>query len=450
MSPSTTSLQHESTSIPQIGQSPKGGKTFRIRGVPLSWDEDQLQAHLEHQEPDFRPLVKSLANEVDGYFKTATINFQNPLPSERIENPWNIPLPEPDDDDDDFSVSVLPLRVDSAFLGITTLFAPPVEDHEVDIVAVSGLGGHAYGSFKDKNGNYMWLQDALAFDLTNGDTRRPMARIMIHGHNSTVSESNSVQDIRDLSSALHSSLLALTQTPRLKPIILIGHSLGGLIIKKTLITLSKCPNQEDQTLFQAIYGIVFFGVPHGGMHIESLMPMVDDGPNHPLIESIGASSSVLDRLKQDFHLALGSRGEREVLCFYETEQSPTPQLDADGKWKMIGPPTMFVTKSSAIHCRSWENDNIHICPIARSHSEIVKFGPGDSYYNDVLERLYGLVQRAARPATRQVAIRKNRSPKRNTHNQWSRTNSIESRDVTTFVWVPSGFVCRAFAQSRYF
>lgn len=134
MTPSTSSLQHESTSVSQVKRSPKGGSTFRIRGVPLSWDKEQLQAYLEHQEPDSQPLIKSLAYEVDGYFKTATINFQSPLPVEKTSKPWDIPLLELDNDNDDFSVSALPLRVDGAFLGITTLFAPPEEDHEVEYV----------------------------------------------------------------------------------------------------------------------------------------------------------------------------------------------------------------------------------------------------------------------------------------------------------------------------
>ncbi|KAK1252361.1 hypothetical protein MKX08_003548 [Trichoderma sp. CBMAI-0020] len=399
MAPSVSSLQHESTFAPQIRRSPKGGLTFRIRGVPLSWDKEQLQAYLEHQEPDSLPLVKSLASEVDGHSKTATVIFQSPLPADKTSKPWNISLPESDNEDDDLSVSALPLRVDGAFLGITTLFAPPVEDHGVDIVAVSGLGGHAYGSFKDKNGNYMWLQDALPFDITDDDNHHPTARIMIYGHNSAVPRSNSVQDINDLSSALHSSLLSLIQAPQPKPIILMGHSLGGLIIKKaSLFYLSS--SQDDQTLFRAIYGIVFFGVPHGGMDIASLIPMVGDGPNRPLVESIGASSSILDDLELNFHPSLGGQGEKEVTCFYETEQSPTARQDEKGRWSMSGPPTILVTESSAVHCRSWENDSIHIRPIARSHSDIVKFGPGDNYYNDVRDRLYGLVQRAMRREAR--------------------------------------------------
>ncbi|KAL6690734.1 hypothetical protein J3F84DRAFT_398202 [Trichoderma pleuroticola] len=405
---------HDNGSVPQSQSKriQKGGSTFRIRGVPLSWDMNQLQRHIELHEPASQPVVKSLATEIDGHFKTATVNFLNPPLTVQTTKPWYIPLPETGESE--LAVSNLPLRLDGDFLGITTLFSPPAEDHDVDVIAVSGLGGHAYGSFKDKNGNYMWLQDALPSDLINTHSNRPMARVMIYGHKSNVYKSRSVQDIDDLSTALHSNLLALIQAPKTRPIILMGHSLGGLIVKKTLITLSKSPSQEDQKLFRAIYGIVFFGVPHNGMDIESLIPMVDDGPNFPLVKSIGTTSPVLDQLQEEFHPALGRQGDREIVCFYETAESPTAQQvtvaysawfmyvgteyeqDQNGQWRMIGPPKVLVTKSSAVHCRSWESDDDHIWPIARSHSEMVKFGPTDSFYGGVRDRLHGLAQRTAK------------------------------------------------------
>lgn len=150
------------------------------------------------------------------------------------------------------------------------------------------------------------------------------------------------------------------------------------------------------------------------MDIASLIPMVGDGPNLPLIKSIGESSPALDLLQENFHPALGDQGQAEIICFYETAESPTAQQvlrtivlsnvawdvdsrfkqDKEGRWRMNGPPTVLVTKASAVHCRSWELDDIHVCPIARSHSEIVKFSPADSLYNDVQDRLLGLAQRA--------------------------------------------------------
>lgn len=80
-------------------------------------------------------------------------------------------------------------------------------------------------------------------------------------------------------------------------------------------------------LIRAIYGIVFFGVPHDGIDIRSLIPMVGDGPNRFLIESIGRiNSQILSIQQRDFHTALGEEGGSEVFCFYETLESPTAQV----------------------------------------------------------------------------------------------------------------------------
>ena len=74
-------------------------------------------------------------------------------------------------------------------------------------------------------------------------------------------------------------------------------------------------------------GVVFFGVPHGGMDISSLSPMSPGNqPNKSLIESIGSiNSPVLDAQRREFHKALVKKGDAEVFCFFETEQSPTAQ-----------------------------------------------------------------------------------------------------------------------------
>lgn len=95
---------------------------------------------------------------------------------------------------------------------------------------------------------------------------------------------------------------------------------------QTLISLSKSKNEEDQRLLQAVYGIVFFGVPHDGMDIMSLIPMVGDGPNRFLVESLSRiNSQILSIQQREFESALGGQGDSEVVCFYETEESPTAQ-----------------------------------------------------------------------------------------------------------------------------
>ncbi|PCD23156.1 hypothetical protein AU210_014679 [Fusarium oxysporum f. sp. radicis-cucumerinum] len=287
------------------------------------------------------------------------------------------------------------LVLDDAFLGITPLFDPQPEDHKVDIIAISGLGGHAFGSFKERDGDHMWLRDSLPYDLTREDTLNPMARVMVYGYESSVANSNSFQNLEDLATSFHHSLLALAHTPTTRPIIFIAHSLGGLIIKETLITLSKSKNEDDLKLAKAVYGIVFFGVPHDGMDISSLIPMVENGPNRFLVESIGRiNSQILNIQRREFHTALGGEGDSEIICFYETEESRTAQKDKHGNWTMQGPRACLVTKSSATRCRSWEDGPEHTCAIARTHSDMVKFSRQDHEYDKSRERLRGLARRA--------------------------------------------------------
>jgi len=60
------------------------------------------------------------------------------------------------------------------------------------------------------------------------------------------------------------------------------------------------------------------------MAIGSLIPMAGDGPNRSLLESIGDTSSpILSDQRRNFNEALGSKGESEIVCFYETLKSPT-------------------------------------------------------------------------------------------------------------------------------
>ena len=72
--------------------------------------------------------------------------------------------------------------------------------------------------------------------------------------------------------------------------------------------------------------MAFFGVPHHGMNITSLIPMAGDKPNRFLLESISnVNSQVLTTQHREFSKALGSEGRSEIVCFYETLLSPTAQ-----------------------------------------------------------------------------------------------------------------------------
>ncbi|RDA85187.1 hypothetical protein CP532_2388 [Ophiocordyceps camponoti-leonardi (nom. inval.)] len=347
--------------------------TCRIRGVPVDWDTTRLQSFLEEQVSVSSPVVKSLALEIDGRSRTATATCPGRYP-QRIRQA---------------KLSIY-LSLDQDFLGITTIYAPTPDDHQIDIIAVSGLGGHAFGSFKARNDDYMWLRDSLPGELINQDSELPMARIMVYGHESRLAKSISMQDLEDISVSFRESLLPLiTNTATARPIILMGHSLGGLIVKQALASITASASYER--LAQAIHGIVFFGVPHDGMDINGLRKMVGNQANRFLIESLSdKNSSVLTNLRRDFNKLLDTLPDVEIFSFFETEMSNTvkqklkSRQDESGKWTMDGDKVFLVNKTSAIHCRASEYDSLHICPINSSHSELVKFGRYDNEYSKSL------------------------------------------------------------------
>jgi hypothetical protein len=107
---------------------PKAGQTFRVRVVPLEWDGERLQSLLVEQDSNSGPNIRSLADEVDGRSRTATITFAI-IPHQLLpQTNWSIPLV--------MAAGQLnrpqTVTLDDSFLGITTLYAPPPQDHKVE------------------------------------------------------------------------------------------------------------------------------------------------------------------------------------------------------------------------------------------------------------------------------------------------------------------------------
>ncbi|PTB52198.1 hypothetical protein M431DRAFT_522241 [Trichoderma harzianum CBS 226.95] len=287
----------------------------------------------------------------------------------------------------------------------------------------------------------MWLRDALPRGITS-DSGERIARIMVYGYESSLPNSNNFQNLKDLGTALHSDLRALISYGSFKPIVFIAHSLGGLIVKQFLISLSKSIDDVDQRLRDAIYGIAFFGVPHDGMDIRSLIPMAGDGPNRFLLESIGfTNSQILSIHQREFSEALGVKGEFEIISFYETRLSPTALQDnKSGKWTMSGEPAVVVSKASATHCRPWEDRPEYICAINRTHSEMVKFSEEDFEYEKVLGRIKSLTQRAITTRRRQISPRLSPEEQKCLHSlafrqMQDRDNDIEHAVPGTCEWL---------------
>jgi hypothetical protein len=166
----------------------------------------------------------------------------------------------------------------------------------------------------------MWLRDSLPSDL-------PGARVMLYGYDTELHNSHTFQDLEALASTFRLDLQALTMRdfsnaePLTKPLVFVAHSLGGLVVKEAIIQMKR--DKNHQALLDSIYGALFFGVPNQGMEIASLVPMVKDQPNQALLHSLAKESQVLRNQCRDFPKAFDYQDSSEIVCFYETEMSPT-------------------------------------------------------------------------------------------------------------------------------
>ena len=114
---------------------------------------------------------------------------------------------------------ILPeLVIDTHFKGFTPLrSSQKAADHKVEYVtflqnrtmpdfpsciAISGLGGHAFGSFKERGGPHMWLRDSLPYDL-------PGAHILVYGYDSRLEGSQSFQNVRTLAGQFRNHIKAI-------------------------------------------------------------------------------------------------------------------------------------------------------------------------------------------------------------------------------------------------
>jgi hypothetical protein len=66
---------------------------------------------------------------------------------------------------------------------------------------VPGLGSHAIGAFKAKDGNNVWLRDFLPKDI-------PTARVLVYGYDTTITEGDVKYSITDLAMSFLDSVRA--------------------------------------------------------------------------------------------------------------------------------------------------------------------------------------------------------------------------------------------------
>ena len=132
----------------------------------------------------------------------------------------------------------------------------------VDVVAVHGLMGDPFETWKHENGK-MWLKDFLVEDM-------PSARIMTFGYDSAVALSKSVGKIEDNALSLLNQLGVERSPPNpafwnKRPIAFVCHSLGGIIVKKAMVLAHERSSEPAfKDILDNTKAMAFLSVPHRG------------------------------------------------------------------------------------------------------------------------------------------------------------------------------------------
>ncbi|KAF8536460.1 hypothetical protein BDD12DRAFT_982712 [Trichophaea hybrida] len=233
----------------------------------------------------------------------------------------------------------------SHFYGLTPLYTP--KDIAADVVAVTGLAGHAYGSWRNRQTHIMWLKDFLPNDIKN-------VRITTYGYNTRLSKNK--LDIGQLEDHKRDFISELE---------IARHE------DKTL--LESKANQEYRHILDSTYGVMLFGAPIGGLRTSELKEMVKAELEPGDVQEM--KIKLLEQLGEESYFPETQRDSlRHISNKFKV-------LD-DGSTKRDGSNAEMVTRHSA---RLYGPSEI-THPVSEDHTNMVKFAvEGDKTYRWVVD-----------------------------------------------------------------
>lgn len=238
----------------------------------------------------------------------------------------------------------------------------------------------------------MWIRDELPRLL-------PGVRFLIYGY---LLGSESFQTISHLENSLIDVLkLVGYSEPSSRLIFFLAHSLGGVVLKQSLVTLAG-GYERERAILNKIQGAMFFGVPSRGMSIPDLFTVMDCQPNRALLDDLSDQSKFLPLLDQQFK----GISDLQKLCYYwayETKTTHRIEVRVFSQRfesyshiiKMSSTTGRFARTGTASILVSLESATMDLCKteplltlqIDENHSDMVKFSAGDHLIRIVAEKL---------------------------------------------------------------
>ncbi|KAF3157631.1 hypothetical protein TWF569_000196 [Orbilia oligospora] len=291
------------------------------------------------------------------------------------------------------------VNIDVDFYGLTQLYSVSPDKVELDIVALSGLNSHAYGSWiHPESGGMapMWLQDFLA-----QDSKLMYCRTMVFGYN-TKYKARTQFWIEDYIQLFLTELdkARSREEEQTRPLVLMGHSIGGTIITHAYLKASK--TERYKSIYDSITSIFFFSVPFSGIDLDDVRSMLEDNEEFSdqcdgiakqglkLLDYIDYETQKLTETTRTFIEKIIKK-EVYIYSFYETHMTQKVIKLEGGGYARRGEDILVVKQSSAeLRIRNFEET----IPAEANHSTIVKFeDPHNGTYTNIRHRLREVIRR---------------------------------------------------------
>ncbi|KAJ5358379.1 uncharacterized protein N7496_010792 [Penicillium cataractarum] len=224
---------------------------------------------------------------------------------------------------------------------------------KIDIIAVHGLNprskkdaDHAWDTWRTPKGpkGRLWLRDDLPRTF-------PESRIFLFEYNSTVVFGKDQGTFVDKANGLLEEIRVERVNTEPRPILLLGYSMGGLLIKQALINAHNNPKYTP--IKDATKGLAFFATPHDGGDARLLSR---GGLASNIARSLGfqKNGSIFSDLMQEHwkHQLL----EYKIVSFWGSKDTTVPRKSS--RFNLPGTIESFVQ-------------------LEGNHSEVCKFGLDD-------------------------------------------------------------------------
>jgi triacylglycerol esterase/lipase EstA (alpha/beta hydrolase family) len=198
-------------------------------------------------------------------------------------------------------------------LGLNLLYAAP--DPVLELIFVHGLRGGSRKTWsKTSSPHHFWPKEWLPRDPEFENTR-----IFSFGYDSNWgARKGSVLNVHDFGKSLLSELL---NSPEIRrdgdtPIIFIGHSMGGLVIKKAYVLANQDP--ASKSLADRVHGLFFLATPHRGADSATMLKNVLRASAYgskAFVLDLERNSEALQTINDEFRHYSNAL---ELRSFYET------------------------------------------------------------------------------------------------------------------------------------